>query len=208
MKPCVGRWVCVCLLVAVGGSRGWAGDAVTRLVSDEFREKLAKVSAQSVRPPDALDFAAQQARFVRVAIHETSGNSQPGIDELEVYGPAGKDNLALAERGAVASASSVLPGYAIHQIKHLNDGRYGNDHSWIAASREREWVQIELPEPAAVGRVVITRDRSGKYRDRMPEVFEVLVSQDGQQWQSVAKRDRTGANRARRIPLLHVDRLP
>ncbi|MCL4202491.1 MAG: hypothetical protein KJ000_08340 [Pirellulaceae bacterium] len=208
MRPCVGRWASVWLLVAAGGFSTRAGEDGARLVSDEFQEKLAKVSAQSVRPPEALDFEPQQARFVRVAIHETSGNSQPGIDELEIYGRDGDENLALAERGAVASASSVLPGYAIHQIKHLNDGRYGNDFSWIAASRDREWVQIELPESAAVGRVVITRDRSGKYRDRIPEVFEVLVSQDGQQWRSVARRDRSGANRARRIPYLQVDRLP
>ena len=55
---------------------------------------------------------------------------------------------------------------------------------------------------------MVTRDRTGKYRDRIPEVFEVLVSQDGQQWQSVAKRERTAANRARRLPYLPVDRLP
>ena len=36
----------------------------------------------------------------------------------------------------------------------------------------------------------------------------MLVSQDGRQWQSVARRDRTAANRARRLPYLPVDRLP
>ncbi|MDZ7620115.1 MAG: discoidin domain-containing protein [Patescibacteria group bacterium] len=180
-----------------------------RPVTDEFAQKLAIItSPEAVKPPEAVDFPPQVARFVRVAILETSSGAQPAIDECEVFGPDGKENLALAERGAVAAASSVLPGYAIHQIKHLNDGRYGNDHSWIAASRESEWVQIELPEPATVARVLITRDRTGKYRDRIPEVYDVLVSQDGQQWQSVAKRDRTAANRARRLPFMPVDRLP
>ena len=56
--------------------------------------------------------------------------------------------------------------------------------------------------------VLITRDRTGKFQDRIPEVFEVLVSQDGQQWQSVAKRERTGKSRARRLPVFQVARLP
>ncbi|NQU22561.1 MAG: discoidin domain-containing protein, partial [Candidatus Nealsonbacteria bacterium] len=209
MKPCIWRFSCACLLLATGLSQTWAQGPEPRLVADEFQEALARISAEAaVKPPEALDFPPQAARFVRVAIRGTSGTSQPGIDEFEIFGPAGKDNLALAQRGAVASASSVIAGHAIHAVEHLNDGRYGNDHSWIAASSDSQWVQIELPQPAGVARVVVTRDRTGKYRDRIPEQFEVLVSQDGRQWQSVAKRDRTAANRARRLPYLPVDRLP
>ncbi len=184
------------------------GQTEPRLVAEEFHEKLSQVAERSLRPPEALDFPPQPTRFVRIAILETSGSSQPGIDELEIYGPDGEQNLGLAQRGSVASASSVLPGYPIHQIHHLNDGRYGNDYSWIAAAREDQWVQIELPEVAQVARVIITRDRTGRYTDRIPESFEVLVSQDGRQWQSVARRDRTAAHRARRLPYLPVDRLP
>lgn len=208
MTPSRKRLSCVGLLLAAGLLPAWSGGAEPRPVADEFQATLARLATLTVKAPEALEFAPQPARFVRVAIQETSGGGQPGIDELEIFGPAGKDNLALATRGAVASASSVLPGYAIHQIKHLNDGLYGNDHSWIAATNGREWVQIELPQPAAVASVLVTRDRSGKYRDRIPEVFEVLVSQDGTQWQPVAKRDRTGPNRARRLPYFQVDRLP
>jgi hypothetical protein len=208
MKPYLARLVCVCSLLTASLSPTWAAGPEPRPVADEFQETLARISGLAAVKPEALDFRPQEARFVRVAIHETSGAGQPGIDELEIFGPDGKDNLALAKRGAVASASSVLPGHAIHQIKHLNDGLYGNDHSWIAATSGREWVQIELSQPAGVARVLVTRDRSGKYRDRIPEVFEVLVSQDGRQWQSVARRDRTAAHRARRLPYLAVDRLP
>lgn len=208
MKPGLRRFGCVDVLLAMALFQAWAQASEPRPVADEFQEKLARVIAHAPRPPETLDFTPRQARFVRVSIRETSGNSQPGIDELEIFGPEGKDNLALATRGAVASASSLLPGYPIHQIKHLNDGLYGNDHSWIAATSGREWAQIEFPQPATVARVVVTRDRTGKFGDRLPEVFEVLVSQDGQQWQSVAKRDRTAANRSRRLPYLPVDRLP
>jgi hypothetical protein len=177
-------------------------------VTDEFREKLTEILAITPQSRESIDFEPREAKFLRVLIHETSGNSQPGIDELEIFGPDGKENLALAKRGAVPSASSVLSGYAIHQIKHLNDGLYGNDHSWIAASRDGEWVQIEFPQQVTVARVTITRDRTGKYQDRTAEGFEVLVSQDGQRWQSIAKRERIGKHRARRLPFFDASRLP
>ncbi len=178
-------------------------------VVEEFREAVARIAALApAQRPEALSFTPREARFVRVVIRQTSGGAEPGIDELEVFGPDGKENLALARRGAKASASSCLPGYAIHQVAHLNDGLYGNDHSWIAASGGEEWAQIELPRPAVVASVVITRDRTGKYQDRIAEVFEVLVSPDGQQWQSVAKHERTGPHRARHFPPFQLDRLP
>jgi len=68
-------------------------------------------------------------------------HSQPCIDELEVYGAGDGKNLAVAGEGAKATASSCLSGYAIHQISHLNDGLYGNSHSWIAVSSERRPVR-------------------------------------------------------------------
>ena len=91
--------------------------------------------------PNAVGFAAQEAKFVRFVIRATSA-SQPCIDELEVYGPDDERNLALAKDGAKATASSCLTGYANHRVAHLNDGRYGNDFSWIAAGTGEEWAQI------------------------------------------------------------------
>jgi len=100
----------------------------------------------------SIEFAAQEARIVRLVIRRPHAGA-PCIDELEVYGPNSLTNLALASRGAVARASSVLPGYAIHAVAHLNDGLYGNDNSWISATEGEEWAQIELPATALVGRV-------------------------------------------------------
>jgi len=141
-----------------------------------------------VRPDQANEvrFDAQQAKFVRFMIYASTG-SQPCIDELEVYADEGKENLALATRGAKATASSCLPGYPIHQIEHLNDGNYGNSHSWIAAGTANEWAQIELAEPANVAKVVFSRDRDGRYRDRLPRIVEVQLSMDGQEWQTVCR---------------------
>ncbi len=98
----------------------------------------------------------------------------------------GEQNLALASAGAKATASSCLPGYAIHQIAHLNDGQHGNSQSWIAATSTGEWAQIELAGETAVDRVVFSRDRQGQYRDRLAVHFEIRVSLDGAAWQSVS----------------------
>ena len=79
MKPCIWRFGCVCLLLATGLSQAWAKGPEPRLVADEFQEALARISAlAAVKPPEALDFPPQEARFVRVAIHETSGAHAAG----------------------------------------------------------------------------------------------------------------------------------
>jgi hypothetical protein len=141
--------------------------------------------------PNTVIFPPARARFVRFVIH-ASTQGEPCIDELEVYGPEGKQNLALARGGAAATASSCLPGYAIHQIAHLNDGRYGNDHSWIAATSGEEWAQIELPRATEVAKVVFSRDRQGQFKDRLPVDFEIRLSLDGRRWTTV-NRTRTAA---------------
>lgn len=150
----------------------------------------AGVSAEEVvidpAGPNAIAFDPQPARYVRLVIAASSGG-QPGLDELEVYGPGADDNLALAKTGARATASSCLPGYAIHRVAHLNDGRYGNDWSWIAAGERDEWAQIELPAPTVVSRIVFSRDRDGRYADRVPLDVAVLLSSDGREWIVVAR---------------------
>lgn len=143
-------------------------------------------AAPAVHPdkPNVVSFPAADARFVRFVIRASS-SGQPCIDELEIYGPDGKRNLALARDGAKATASSCLPGYAIHKISHLNDGLYGNSHSWISAGSGTQWAQIELPRAAKVAKVVFSRDREGRYGDRVPLHFEVRVSIDGKRWKTV-----------------------
>ncbi len=145
-------------------------------------------AADSFEPdkPNRIAFAPVEARFVRLVIRD-SLQSQPCIDELEVYGPEGGENLALAGAGAKAAASSCLPGYSIHQVAHLNDGLYGNSHSWIAAGMRNEWAQIEFPGTVSVASVVFSRDREGRYRDRLPASIEIRVSTDGESWKTVAR---------------------
>jgi hypothetical protein len=133
-----------------------------------------------------VEFAPVEARFIRFVIL-ASRQGGPCIDELELYDAKARTNLALASLGAKATASSCLPGYTIHQVAHLNDGRVGNSFSWIAASAKEEWAQIELAQPAPVTRLVFSRDREGRFQDRMPARFEVRVSLDGTAWKTVAR---------------------
>ncbi len=193
-------------------------DVARRPVVEEFAEKVAQIPATEMEQCVAtIDFPPQAARFVRLAIHSTSGNMQPCLDELEVYAPDSGENLALSSRGAVASASSLLPGHASHKVAHLNDGRYGNSRSWIPATPGEGWAQIELSEAAEVARVAISRDRRGRLQDRIPTSADVLLSLNGTDWQRVASlKDKTGSFVPRRRnplsqydlkPHLRVDRL-
>lgn len=161
--------------------------------------------------PNTITFAPRATRFVR-AVTSASSAQEPCIDELEVLEEGTGRNVALADAGARATASSCLEGYAAHRVAHLNDGRYGNGHSWIAASAKAgEWAQIELPQPVVVSAVVFSRDREGRYADRVPLNLTVLVSVDGETWEQVADvygqlaRDPSGAAaRSIPIPLQHA----
>ncbi len=134
-------------------------------------------------------FTPVNAKFVRFTITRSNDDQQPCLDELEVYG-ADKSNLALSSAGAKATASSLLPGYKIHQIHHLNDGKHGNSHSWISDEVGGGWAQIELPNTAAVSRVVWGRDREGRANDRLPAAYRIEVSLDANNWQRVSDSSR------------------
>jgi hypothetical protein len=134
-------------------------------------------------------FPAVSARFLRFTCFETSNQNQyePCLDELEAFGPAQPAvNLALASGGVKAASSGNIAETGIHQLKHINDGLYGNDHSWISNQQGRGWVQLEWPDPVVLDRVVWARDREGRFSDRLPVRYQLEVSLDGQTWSTVA----------------------
>jgi len=144
----------------------------------------------AVSPRENIDeFPPAKGRFLRFVIARTNDNTAPGLDELEVYGADPKVNLALTGK---ASASSVISGYPIHQIHHLNDGQLGNFKSWISAEAGRGWAQIEFPQPVEMCRIVWARDRTGECKDRLAVAYRIEVSDDGQKWRKVGdERGRT-----------------
>lgn len=153
--------------------------------------QTAVVSGNHSRPPvhprrNVEDFPPVPARFVRFNVFKTNVR-EPCLDELEVYAESDPQlNVALASAGARATASSSLSGYQIHQIQWLNDGLYGNTHSWIAGSESNVWAQIELPALMKVCRVVWGRDREGYLIDRLPTDYRIDVSTNGVDWKTVA----------------------
>lgn len=165
-----------------------------------FSAAAASETFVHIRPeqPNAIVFEPTEARFLRFDIFSTNQGG-PCLDELEVFaGPVSEngsenekgENLARRD-GVKVSATSTIEGYAIHKVEHLNDGRYGNDASWVAAGNATadapESILYEWPEKAVIGRVVFSRDRNGRFRDRTPLDVEILLSDDWENWTSVAQ---------------------
>ncbi len=163
-----------------------APSAVTP-IPEAPRNPAVKNVVGSIKPGIAnpFEFTPTAARFVRVQIID-SNRGQPCIDELEVYGPDSPKNIALQSNGGKATASSLLKGYDRHKVEHLNDGKYGNEFSWISANATG-WAQIELAKTTKIDRVVLSRDRIGKIINRTPTAFDILISNDGKEWRTVKK---------------------
>ncbi len=81
-------------------------------------------------------------------------------------------NVALASSGAKATSSGDFV-HPKHKLLHINDGRHGNDRSWIVDSAKGGWVQIELAAPTVIDRIVWGRDRNGQYADRLPIEYRI-----------------------------------
>ena len=127
------------------------------------------------------NFPQETARFVQFRIAECS-EAEPCLDELEVF--SGTKNVGLSSAGAQATSSGDFV-HPLHKLKHVNDGKYGNAHSWIASTSANAWVQIELAKPAEINRVVWSRDRLGQYNDRLAIEYVIQVSNDGKHWKTV-----------------------
>ncbi len=186
-----------CLVLRSGEKGGpTVADAVL------FEEVLANSNAKPAAPPMRAPvshraneevFDAVEAKFVRFTITASSA-SEPCIDEIEVFAAdGGAKNLALASAGTSATVSGVFANSmnGKHRREHINDGRYGNDHSWIANERGSGWVQLEFPKPVRIKRIVWSRDRgdarmSKVYDDRLPLAYRIEISLDGNAWHPVA----------------------
>ena len=169
------------------------------LLAAAAREHRAEQPSNSL--VTSIEVAPEPARFVRLVIRQVYGG-EPCIDELELYGPDSSTNLALASTGTAPRASSTLPGYAIHAIPHLNDGLYGNSHSWIAATAGEEWVELELPAAITINRLVFSRDRDAQFLDRQILAADVMLSSDGMNWSKAGSLSRPASQLPRPLPQL------
>lgn len=151
-------------------------DAPNRSAGDvsEAKELREAVNARvNVEP-----FQPVQARFVRFTVGATN-QGEPCIDELEIY--SGDQNVALASSGAQSTSSGDFV-HPLHKLVHINDGKHGNQRSWIADKTSGGWVQIELAKAYTIELIKWGRDRTGRYGDRLAIDYRIEASVDGRTW--------------------------
>jgi len=131
-------------------------------------------------------FVPLPVKRLRFTIVETT-DAEPCLDELEIYSAEEKPrNVALSAVGTKALASGVYPNSDIHRLEHINDGRHGNNRSWISNERGKGWVELEFPDLVTVGRIIWGRDREGKFSDRLATGYRIEVAQGSNDWKTVA----------------------
>jgi mono/diheme cytochrome c family protein len=142
----------------------------------------------AVQPRRNVDrFTSIEARFIRFTVRATNTQSEPCLDELEVFtAEETPRNVALASAGARATASGTYPNSPLHRLEHLNDGRYGNGRSWISNEAGKGYVQLEFPRVVTIDRVVWGRDRELKYADRLATDYRIEVAVEPGAWRLVA----------------------
>lgn len=159
-------------------------------------------------------FEPVDARFVRFTINAAGAReTEPCIDEFEVFSmEANPRNVALEKAGAkvVVSGTYANGSNPKHQAKHLIDGKYGNDFSWISNESNRGQFHVELQKQERINRIIWSRDRSDAkkpFSDRLVASYRIETSLDGKTWKPVAgSGDRLAQSYAQRvasIPTLH-----
>ena len=129
-------------------------------------------------------FAPVKAKRVRFTIRKTN-SLEPCIDELEVYDVTGR-NVALASAGAAITSSGDRVSANRHELRFVNDGRYGNSWSWMSKETGAGWLVVEFPEEIAVDRVVWGRDRESKFSDRLATDYLIEIADVTGAWRKVA----------------------
>jgi Protein of unknown function (DUF1553)/Protein of unknown function (DUF1549) len=162
----------------------------------EAMEPLAKPGGpeglrNAVNPVRNLErFAPVRAKLIRFTVLATN-NIEPCIDEIEILaaGPSPR-NVALASLGTLTtSGGNYSAAPSIHRLEFINDGKYGNSHSWISNQSGAGWVQLELKEPAEIDRIIWARDREGKFQDRLAVKYRIEVALRPGEWKTVASSD-------------------
>ncbi|HEY6170155.1 MAG TPA: PSD1 and planctomycete cytochrome C domain-containing protein, partial [Verrucomicrobiae bacterium] len=129
-------------------------------------------------------FAPTKAKRVRFTIKETN-NREPCIDELEVFDMSGR-NVALASAGTTVTSSGDTIVADRHELRHINDGQYGNSRSWMSNEKGKGWVVLEFTAEHTIDRVVWGRDRDGKFTDRLATDYLIEVADASGEWRAVA----------------------
>jgi hypothetical protein len=143
----------------------------------------------ALRPPvsaahNSDRFAPVRTQRVRFTIHKTT-NLEPCIDELEFYDTTAR-NVALATSGTRATSSGDRTEPDRHELRFVNDGRYGNSRSWMSSEMGKGSVMLEFPAACEIERVVWGRDRNREFVDRLATDYTIEVEVAPGTWRVVA----------------------
>jgi Protein of unknown function (DUF1553)/Protein of unknown function (DUF1549)/Planctomycete cytochrome C len=157
---------------------------------DQVRQKLRKLGLRPPVDPRRNDefFSPVRTRRLRFTILATNDGTEPCLDELAIYvrrPDQSLENVALASFGSKVSVSSVFPGSSFHKREHLNDGRFGNERSWISNERGKGWAIVEFPRDCVISRIEWGRDRYGVYRDRLATDYRIEADAADGRWEKV-----------------------
>ena len=174
--------------------------AARKIEARQLQEELTRVEQQLARyvplarsgverPPvnarlNTDRFAPLKARRVRFTILATN-NLEPCLDELEIFDTDAR-NVALASAGTKATSSGDTVAVDRHELRQINDGRYGNSRSWMSNETGRGWVVLEFADEHLIERVVWGRDREGKFTDRLATDYRIELADATGEWQTVA----------------------
>lgn len=171
-----------------------------RLEAKKLEPQLAKIDQQlarfvplaksgAVRPPvnarlNTDRFAPMKAKRVRFTIRATN-KLEPCLDELEAFDTGGR-NVALASEGTTVTSSGDTIVADRHELRHVNDGHYGNSRSWMSKEKGKGWVVLEFSEEHIIDRVVWGRDRDAKFTDRLATDYVIEIADGSGEWRAVA----------------------
>ena len=98
---------------------------------------------------------------------------------VETGGTFKARNLADLDHGSIAFAKNLISGYPLrHEISNLNDGKYGNDHSWIGnESYDPNYAGIKFSEEKTISEIAFGRDNSPtNFSDRASGIYTFFYS--------------------------------
>jgi hypothetical protein len=124
---------------------------------------------------------AKRLRFTILATNQL----EPCIDEFEVFSIEGR-NVAMASGGTQVASSGDRIDPDRHELRFVNDGRYGNERSWMSDQVGGGSLTFEFPEATTIDRIVWGRDREGRYSDRLPTEYCIEIADATGEWRCIA----------------------
>ena len=141
--------------------------------SSRWRIRPARTKADR-RQTQRETFDAVEAKFVRFTIHDANlhppGLIEPCIDELEIF-TAGDNPRNVALAGAGARSRRPAAPLRHPSPEHINDGKYGNSHSWMSDERGAAGCWWNFTTRRSSTKIVWSRDREGQYADRLATAY-------------------------------------